>query len=376
MNQLIDFILIGGIFTTLLILFLLIKSNKKLPQKLLVVFFATILLYLLHGYAQIHDIPFLFVLTFIFNDCTEILLGPIVFLYIKSLFEDNKTLIKKNWGHFVLTFLLIAFVSIPFLISVLTNEYLFGYLRYLNENSLLGSILMSFVLITYIVMSLKLFSKYRNAMLDNFSTIDDNDFSWVKKMLVGTLIVVIVDTLITIYEFFTVEFPWDSEHITAFLVIILIGYLGYYGINQSKVLLPDFLIQSLPDKSKDEGKSIQASRLGDAESKELRTALETVLLEEKAYLDEELTLGKLAQMVGTTDKKLSGLLNQQMNTTFYDLINRYRVDSVKEKLNSGEFENMTLLGIAFESGFKSKTSFNRIFKRETGLSPSQYKKKR
>ena len=212
-------------------------------------------------------------------------------------------------------------------------------------------------------------------MLSNFSTIDTNDFNWVKKMLVGTLIVVSIDILISIYEFFTQEFSWDSQYITATFAIVLIGYLGYYGVNQTKVLLPDFLIQEAPPEEKGKEKQPQISRLNDTEGKELKAALEKVLLTEKPYLDEQLTLGKLAQLVDTTDKKLSTLLNQQMNTTFYDLINKYRVDTVKEKLNSTEFENLTLLGIAYESGFKSKTSFNRIFKKETGLSPSEYKKK-
>jgi AraC-like DNA-binding protein len=85
-------------------------------------------------------------------------------------------------------------------------------------------------------------------------------------------------------------------------------------------------------------------------------------------------LNKLAKHIPTTDKKLSLLLNQYMNTTFYDFVNAYRVQSVKEKLASVDFDNLTLLGIAYESGFKSKTSFNRIFKKETGFSPSEYKK--
>jgi len=95
---------------------------------------------------------------------------------------------------------------------------------------------------------------------------------------------------------------------------------------------------------------------------------------EKAYLDENLTLSKLAELIPTTDKKLSTFLNQHLNITFYDMINAYRVESVKEKLLSNNYNNLTLLGIAYESGFNSKSSFNRIFKKETGLSPSEYKK--
>ena len=58
--------------------------------------------------------------------------------------------------------------------------------------------------------------------------------------------------------------------------------------------------------------------------------------------------------------------------SFYDLINDYRVETVKQKMRSSESRQFTLLALAFDSGFKSKTSFNRVFKQKTGMSPSQY----
>lgn len=93
---------------------------------------------------------------------------------------------------------------------------------------------------------------------------------------------------------------------------------------------------------------------------------------DKMYLDENLTLNKLASKLSITDKHLSAFLNQHLNITFYDYVNSHRVTSVIDKLKSQEYKNITLLGIAYESGFKSKTSFNRVFKKETGLSPSTY----
>ena len=259
------------------------------------------------------------------------------------------------------------------MISILLGRYWFDYLRLLNENSELSVAILMAYLIGYIVLSLRLFYKYRKAMLANFSTIDARDFKWVKQMLIGTLVVACLDEFLSIYELAVGELNWDTQYVTAVAVIVLIGYLGYYGVNQTKILLPDFLIRETNPSSNTTEKSSTVAVLSTLESEALQTRLETTLLSEKPYLDEELTLGKLAKMVHTTDKKLSALLNQQMNTTFYDLINKHRVASVKEKLNSPDYENLTLLGIAFESGFRSKTSFNRIFKRETGLSPSAYK---
>ena len=99
-----------------------------------------------------------------------------------------------------------------------------------------------------------------------------------------------------------------------------------------------------------------------------------MILEEQSYLDSNLNLNKLSKQLDITDKKLSALLNNHMNTSFYDYINSFRVQAVKEALLSNKHTTYTLLAIAFESGFNSKASFNRAFKKETGRSPSQFRK--
>ncbi|WP_420571755.1 helix-turn-helix domain-containing protein [Kordia sp.] len=375
MELFIDFVLIGGIVINGLILLILLRSKKKeLPKKLLVFFFGIIFLYMFHAYAEVHELRSLYIATFIFNDTIELFIGPLLYIYIKSLFEDHKTLFRKNWIHFIPLLIYIGVISIPFIISILNGKFIFYYLNVLNEGSVLFFSACLLYLIVYLLFSLKLFSKYHKAMEGNFSTITETDFGWIKQMLIGTLIVAILDLLGNCYEMYVGEDAIETSFITLVLVVILISYLGYYGIRQSKIFVPDFLIQEPIVQLQVTEKNKEISTADTEMFQELQVRLEDVFITEKPYLDEELTLNKLAQMISTTDKKLSGLLNQHMKITFYDIINKYRVEAVKEKLASKEFENYTLLGIAYECGFKSKTSFNRIFKKETGLSPSQYKK--
>ena len=94
----------------------------------------------------------------------------------------------------------------------------------------------------------------------------------------------------------------------------------------------------------------------------------------KPFLDENVSLKSLAELLAVSDKKLSAILNQHMEISFYDYINGYKVEDVIMKMKEPSYNKYTLLAIAFESGFNSKTSFNRIFKKVTGLSPSAYKK--
>ncbi len=106
----------------------------------------------------------------------------------------------------------------------------------------------------------------------------------------------------------------------------------------------------------------------------LKVKLEHVLTYAKPYLFQKITLSTLAEHIGTTDKKLSTLLNRSMDVSFYDLINQYRVEAVKESLRLEEYTKYSVEGVAYSCGFNSKSSFYRAFKKETGISPVEYKK--
>lgn len=359
-----------------MILWSLFRTKKKeLPQKLLILFFITLLSFLLTTYAELHNLPILFVLTFLLSFCIEVFLGPLIYLYIKSLFQDNQKFLRKNWFHFLPFLTFLTLVAIPLLYYIFTEDYPFKYIEYLNDDSSIPEIILMSFLMAYLIASMRLFYRYSRAMQSNFSTIDEGNFKWIKKMLVGALTVSCISLFITLYDTFISDLDWDIDYVTMISLCIWIGYLGYYGVNQTKILLPNFLMLPEVTVSKNDTRSDPFANTSEAELNDLKTSLINFLENDKPYLEEELNLNALAKQLDTTDKKLSTLLNQYMDTTFYDLINSYRVASVKEKMASDKYDGLTLLGIAYESGFKSKTSFNRIFKKETGLSPSEYKKK-
>ncbi|MEQ8425843.1 MAG: helix-turn-helix domain-containing protein, partial [Cyclobacteriaceae bacterium] len=87
----------------------------------------------------------------------------------------------------------------------------------------------------------------------------------------------------------------------------------------------------------------------------------------------DLTAAQLAAMMGISRHQLSDVLNTELNIKFYDFINQYRVTTFKEKLSDPSNQRITLLGLALDSGFNSKASFNSTFKRLTGLTPKQFR---
>ncbi len=107
---------------------------------------------------------------------------------------------------------------------------------------------------------------------------------------------------------------------------------------------------------------------------EVKKRLIFLLDVEKIFRDENLSLLSLAEKLNITPHQLSWIINEKMNQSFSTLVNRHRIEYVKKRLATGMKNETTILQMALDSGFSTKTAFNRAFKKFTGLTPSQYRK--
>lgn len=103
-----------------------------------------------------------------------------------------------------------------------------------------------------------------------------------------------------------------------------------------------------------------------------KTKLFSYIQEEKSYLDPNLTLRSLATQIDLHPNQLSWLLNENIGKSFSEFVNAYRIKTFKQLAQDSKSENLTLIGMAYDSGFNSKTVFNTYFKKETGLTPKQF----
>lgn len=106
-----------------------------------------------------------------------------------------------------------------------------------------------------------------------------------------------------------------------------------------------------------------------------KSRIEALIISEKLFQNPELTLSDLAQKLETNVAIVSKKINQGFLVNFNDFINNYRIEAVKKAFENNEHKKSTLLGIAFDCGFNSKATFNRAFKKNTGLSPKKYLEK-
>jgi AraC-like DNA-binding protein len=117
------------------------------------------------------------------------------------------------------------------------------------------------------------------------------------------------------------------------------------------------------------------SGLSDELADEIGKKLKDFMASEKPYLDNDLTMQKLADRMNVSNHNLSEVINSKLNLSYYEFINNYRVEEFKNRIADPESERYNLISIAFDSGFQSKGTFNSIFKKFTGMTPSEYKGK-
>ncbi|MDF1574171.1 MAG: helix-turn-helix domain-containing protein [Bacteroidales bacterium] len=165
--------------------------------------------------------------------------------------------------------------------------------------------------------------------------------------------------------------PYEISFISLTLLSFLFGVFGFHqpGIFEEMVRYKSIEMEVEPET---DNKKYQRSGLKQEDVAGLVNKIRKYMVIEKPYLNGELSIYDLSEQLRISRHILSELINEHMGKNFYSLVNEYRVNEVKERLRSNTYKHLTILAIAFDSGFNSKSSFNTIFKEKTGKTPSEY----
>lgn len=305
--------------------------------------------------------------------------APLMFIYVLV------TISRK--GRFRTVYLLHA---LPFLIFTIYFSFTFYFLSGSEKISYYEQMyiklprdlaIMSFPDIAmgpiYVVWSLIRLSQHSRNIAQRFSYTEKINLNWLKYVIGGLGFVFFTDVVSNIL----VKFPFMSieghEHLNYLSMTIAVFFLGYFGIRQqaiSNVETPSLQAKPMEvsRKKKSSGNQYLHSGLKKEEAEQHALALKAYFKNEKPYLNGKLSLNEVAEYMGISVNHLSQVINDQLAYSFFDFVNSYRVEEVKAKLADSAYENYTLLGMAFDSGFNSKSAFNSIFKKFTGSTPSQF----
>lgn len=351
----------GGISLVAFLIFLLAKDLRPLNKRILIgILLHFLILFIVYAFVSasiaIGLLPFFLVLLYT--------LGPLVYTYILAVYDSQLQLDQR----FLLRLLPAAVAAF-----VLVVVYLLPF----SDSTRLGCILVLAiiglaVLWWFSIKAYRQLQHYRQLIREEYANVEDYDLQWLSNWMTGLLLLLLADVLLGLTATIT-PFLQNFLHLNVLAYALFIVYIGYQGLLQADVFLPARLAANEPEVATSSPPPPQPTLGSEAEIAQYIGQLERILREEEVFRQDDLSLRLLAEQLGMTDKQLSSLLNQHLQTSFYQYINQYRVAAVQEALARGEGEKFTLLAIAIDCGFSSKSSFNRIFKQHTGLTPTAYK---
>ncbi len=370
-----EYILLIGTFESIFLLLLLLgKKNKSLPDYLLGVIFVLYAISIGSVYLEIQNIRNNFAYSAIISSSWVFLFlhGPALWFYVKSLSDREFRFKPLYLLHFVPFIFFSVFhyfnfinLTVPEKIRFLENDLFKDEVSYK-----ITVLLIAVSTISYSIWALDLIRRRRDKLMQQYSKIEDIDLGWLRALTVASLISYSVNvslfSLDMIFHFATYNF---LIFLTNSFATVYILFLGYFGIRQGNVF-----INKAGEIRESRGKSTlngPGSPLINTDDNFIRTLIRDMELKQP-YLDPELTISRLSEMLNVKVDFLSDVLNSQLNQNFFDFINRYRVGEFKNQCTLKANSHLSIMGIAYNCGFNSKASFYRAFRKFEGISPSAY----
>ena len=356
-----------------LLIFMLIvsKKNKLIADKYLLGYIGFFLFYQLlfliesvnyfnHSYLPLFTRGFYLV-------CT-----PLFYLYLLHLTSLGRKLPSYRY---------LLFVPFIYFTLLFITYYLIGFERFsfTVENGILyqnGEISVPWIICSILLLLIdpicllicfKSYKSYLRSIEKSHSNTDKINLGWIRVLLfmwaISILIVIPLHIISLNNDFLSTTTVSAIHHLFDLITVFIIGW---FGVKQRVVY--DFSpVIAVANKT-----SYSRSGLSEETADEIHDALLQYMSEKKPYLNGELKAADICEALNISNAHLSQVLSQKQGQNFFEFINEYRIEAVKEKMSDSKYRQYTLLGIALESGFNSKTTFNTLFKKYEGMTPSAY----
>ncbi|HWR33921.1 MAG TPA: helix-turn-helix domain-containing protein [Chitinophagaceae bacterium] len=382
--------LAGIIITFFLAVLLIGKRNKTAADRILFAWLCVIAFHLLLFYlfitGKFYNYPLLMGIHLPF----PLLHGPFLFVYTAELTcqQPKKRIVALL--HFLPAIILYV-IMIPFF-SMTASEKINVYLHNgAGYEEILRIAFWAIIIsgIAYVVAALFLLRRYRKSIEDEFSNTEKINLAWLRYLIYGIAVIWIAVIM-------------GNDPVIYGIVSVYVFLLGYFGIKQVGIFTSAFsqnrklsttstekILQDpgspvytelLPEDDDDPSGIVittpkvkyEKSGLGEEQAERIYKHLVGNMTNQKLFSDSELTLAVLAKTLDVHPNHLSQVINSYEGKNFYDFINFHRVEEFKKLAPLPDNRNYTLLSLAYQCGFNSKTSFNRNFKKATGVSPTEW----
>ena len=313
------------------------------------------------------------------------LAGPLLYFYVRSFKE------KIGWGkalpHLVF-FILVTFFAywyIGRMADLYPGEKQVPAEALRNPTAIIFNIVKLGQMVSYYFLTRRELLSYQRSIRQLFSETSRIDLGWI-KWLAGGYLVFIVVTMITFGLMFNYPGYFNLWMLSYAAILTPYIYMATFkgitqptlwqvqpGADQAMIEKEIHEVEEMELAKKDEKPKPSKTSLNESKLEETLIRIIEVMEGDKLYQEPELSLQNLANKLQFPTYQVSQAINEGMKKSFYDLINGYRVEEAKRLLLDSKNRNFTILSVGFEAGFNSKTTFNTVFKKFTGLTPTDFR---
>lgn len=312
--------------------------------------------YIIYGPGISHLVAFILVVA-------ALIKGPALYFYVQAITCENFLIHKKLWPHLIpLLIGLIILLGFGIDASLLRFD-VDDMSRRLEIGLHFLWYFIKLVPVIYGVAAVISLRRYARLLMNRYSTIGDIASIWINCLVVGFLCswvsTLMVNVLGNLFALSTATlFGIADNYITFILVIALFAY----SISH---------VQSLHKARVD----VQDVAIGQKSQDMLIDKIQTGIFLHKLYLNQSVTIEEFSREIDAPYREVSSLINKHFNTNFFEFINFHRIEEAKRMLSDPAYSQLSILEILHESGFNSKSAFQRFFKRLTGISPREYRRR-
>jgi AraC-like DNA-binding protein len=308
-----------------------------------------------------------------FLGITDFLIAPVFYFSIIYFIRPDRKWRAIDNFHFAFAFIMLLLILLSLLIEVPppTNA------DRKNAEIIITVFNLFFCLqvILYCTAAYREIVAYQKRLYQYTSNTEAINLKWLQKVVISILIITGFWLIDNVFKLAKNNFLFD--HFASLVYLVGIFFIAYFSLKQK-----DFIPLNKQEKEEIEAIIIETSNsevsqkklISDAYLQEMKSSLILVMENKKPFLDPELSVFKLASQLEISSHILSYIINKGFNENFYQFINRYRIEEAKKMILHPGMQHLSLIGIAFEVGFNSKTVFNTTFKKTTNQTPSQFKK--
>ena len=302
------------------------------------------------------------------------LIGPVFFFYIKTLLNKDFKLNRRDFIHFLPAIIYMVYSIIVFVGDMLIFDTFYFYADGEDKDldfwyQMTGLLSMLY----YLINGLVYYWNYRKISVQEVSFADEIAFKWIKYFTIAFGLILVLRVLFFILNPEWGEFGSKYWYYLCFSILLMyISITGYSNTVKTSMRFDANDLEKLEPIRADENIGSKNEPENTLILDEWNNKITKLFEKENIYENPNLTLSQIATLLHTNRNIISKVINQKFKMNFNDFVNEKRAEAVIQKLQNGEHLKNTLLSIAMDCGFNSKTTFNRAFKKHTALTPKQY----